>query len=377
VRIGFNAQIISNVDAGVGNYARNLLMHLVNAAPKHEFYIFGSDQYLGELQIPGAYIVPTHQSVHGSFRRILWEQLILPFKTKRHHLDVMVYPDHTAPILIKSCPLMITVHDLAFLALPEAFPSSTRIYKTLALQRSVERVDKIIAVSETTKKECLRLLDVPESKIEVIYRGLESHLKQIHDQSYLAKIRNKLHLHQKFILFVGTLEPRKNIVRLLQAYSLLKKSREIDHRLVIVGQKGWLFTDIFKEIDRLTLNNDVHLLGYVGQDDLVALYNLAEVFIYPSLYEGFGLPPLEAMACGCPVITSNISSLPEITGDAALLVDPYDIEALSDAMFQVVHNIDCRELLREKGFQRVKEFVWQRTAHEMLKVIDELGNEHH
>jgi glycosyltransferase involved in cell wall biosynthesis len=203
-----------------------------------------------------------------------------------------------------------------------------------------------------------------------VYEAAQNNFKRIQVHKILNSIKQKYHLPDRFILFVGTLEPRKNIIRLLEAYARIKD--KLPHKLVIAGTKGWLYQPIFEAVKRLSLRNNVIFLGYVDDGNLPALYNLADLFVYPSIYEGFGLPVLEAMACGIPVITSNVSSLPEVAGDAAVLVDPYNVKELAGAMKHVLTNASLRKQVINKGFQQAKNFSWKKCARETLKVYEEV-----
>jgi glycosyltransferase involved in cell wall biosynthesis len=373
VKIGFNAQIVSGSDAGVATYAKNLIKHLIIENKNHDIYFFGSPEYLSLTDAPRTHLISTSPIVNRGWKRILWEQFALPSKAKRSNIDVMFYPDHTASVFRKHFPNIITIHDLAFLAMPETFPIGKRLYKSVAVRQSIHKADKIIAVSHATKEECIRLLNVPKEKIKVIYNGIDSNFKKINLPDIINNTRKQFGLSKKFILFVGTLEPRKNIIRLIKAFHQLMTAGYIDHKLVIAGKKGWLYSEIFSEVDRLSLNDSVIFLNYITQNDLVNLYSLADMLVYPSLYEGFGFPPLEAMACELPVVASNISSMPEVLGDAALLVDPYSIDDISSAMTKILSDAELRKRLTEKGLQRAKQFSWQMFARELLKVFDEIG----
>jgi glycosyltransferase involved in cell wall biosynthesis len=373
MRIGFNAQILARANAGVATYAKNIIQHLVQRESDHEFYIFGNREFLPPLESRRTRLLSTNAMVKGSWRRILWEQFVLPIKSRRHQVEVMYYPDHTSALIEKTCPEIITIHDLAFLAYPETFATSNRLYKTLAVKRSAQQAERIIVVSQATKQECLRWLEVPETKLRVIHNGISNGFKQIEDKAKLEETQKKFGLNSNFILFVGTLEPRKNLVKLISAYADLRQQKRIEHQLIVVGAKGWLFSEIFASVEKLSLKKQVSFLGYVTEEELVALYNLADVLVYPSLYEGFGFPPLEAMACGCPVVTSKQSSLPEIAGEAARLVDSYDIADIADGIFDVLNDASLRQRLIERGLERVKLFTWARAAQQILQVIDELG----
>jgi glycosyltransferase involved in cell wall biosynthesis len=232
----------------------------------------------------------------------------------------------------------------------------------------------IIAVSENTKKDILNFFPfLEEKKIRVIYEAADDHFTVIQDEKILAGCRQQYHLPPEFILCVGTLEPRKNLVTLLNAFSNVSQKKDIP--LVITGKKGWKYKEIFKTFSNLRLEKKVFFTGYVYQEDLPALYNLATVFVYPSIYEGFGLPPLEAMQCGCPVITSNVSSLPEIVGDAAIKVNPFSVKALEEAIYKLVSNPELRKDYIHTGLKQAEKFSWDKCAQETFQVYQEVLNE--
>ena len=372
MKIGFNAQIISGSDAGVATYAKNLIKHLVRLNSNHELYFFGSPDFLDVTEDGRIHLIPTSRSVNGGWKRILWEQFILPSKVKRNQMDVMFYPDHTGSIFRNLKRTIITIHDLSFMAMPETFPFTTRTYKSLAVQQSIRKADLIIAVSQATKNECIRLLNIPEDKIKVVHNGIDKSFKKNIEKDLLDNARRKFGLFGRFILFVGTLEPRKNIVRIIRAYHHLRNSFHVQQDLVISGKKGWLYSEIFHEVERLRLKKHVHFLDYVTQKDLVSLYSLADMFVYPSLYEGFGFPPLEAMACETPVVSSNISSMPEVLGDAAVLVNPYSVEEITTAMSKVLLDNELRMKLISRGLERVKNLSWEKSSEQLLKVFEEI-----
>lgn len=214
--------------------------------------------------------------------------------------------------------------------------------------------------------DIIRYFKIPENKIKVIYLGVDEDYKPL-SETEIRKVRQKYHLNYPFILYVGSLISHKNIPTLIKAFYKLKKYG-LPHKLVITGKRGWKYKNIFEIISKLNLQKDVVFTGYVQREDLPALYNAADLFVYPSLYEGFGLPPLEAMACGTPVITSNTSSLPEVVGNAGIMVDPYDIDGLAKAMYEVLTNEGLRAELRKRGLERAKMFSWKKTAEETLNV---------
>ena len=376
MKIGINAQILSPVSAGVANYTKNLIKGLIELDSENEYHLFGREEYLREFASKNVKLNFTRVLCQKSPLRILWEQFVLPLRILKKDLNVFHYPDHTLSLLGKVCPTVITIHDLAFLRFPEMFNLSRRIYKSFVIKRSVELADKIITVSEFTKSEAVKLLRVPEEKIRVIYNGVENSFHGVGDEKRLEEIRNRYGLRGRLILFVGTLEPRKNIVRLIKAYNFLRGGHQgWDVTLVIAGAIGWLYDDIFNTVKSLKLEKEVIFLDYVPREDLVYLYNCSSVVVYPSLYEGFGFPPLEAMACGTPVVVSNTSSLSEVVGDAGVYVDPYDVVDIAHGIEKALTDEELRERLIQKGLERAKSFSWEEMARKTLKVYEEVLEE--
>ena len=245
------------------------------------------------------------------------------------------------------------------------------MYRAL-LPRTIKSADKIIAISHHTKNDIIQHFKIPEDKIKVIHLAANKNYKPLQGDK-INKIKQKYDLNCPFILYVGGLAPNKNVKRLIQAFYKLKK-QGINHKLILTGVKRWKYKSIFETIEKLNLQKDVIFTGYVPDEDLPALYNAADLFVYPSLYEGFGLPPLEAMACGTPVITSNTSSLPEVVGDAGIMVNPYDVDELANKMYEVLTNDGLGEELSKKGLERAKLFSWKKCAEEHLKVYEEVYN---
>jgi len=239
--------------------------------------------------------------------------------------------------------------------------------------RTLKTADKIITVSNSTKNDLMNHFNIPKEKIRVIFEAADEKFKSLNNKE-TKEVKYKYHLNFPFILYVGGLAVHKNIPALIKAFYKVKK-KGIQHKLVITGTKRWKYKEIFETIDKLDLQNDVVFTGYVSDEDLPALYNAADLFVYPSIYEGFGLPPLEAMACGTPVITSNTSSLPEVVGDAGIMVDPYDVNGLADAMHEVLANEGLRANMIKNGLERAKMFSWEKCARETLKVYEEVYNQ--
>ncbi len=298
--------------------------------------------------------------------KILWSQFFLPihlyFKTK---IDVFFAPAHYAP---RFCPVpsVVTIHDLSFFYYPNEFRKKDLYQLKNWTDYSIKRATKVISVSKTTKKDIRKFYDVDDSKISIIYNGFEKHKgstgsRNISLEQY--EIEPK-----KFILFVGTLQPRKNITYLIKAFAKFRNANP-HFKLVLVGKKGWLYDDIFAEVIRLNLEKSVLFTGYLTDEEVIKLYKNAFCFVLPSLYEGFGIPVLEAMSNGCPVIASHSSSIPEIGADACLYIDPSDENDLLDKLNDLTHDTDLYAALIKKGYERIKHFSWEKCAKETLEVL--------
>ena len=293
-------------------------------------------------------------------------------------VDVFFSPHIFLSSVSKKCKTVTTFHDLSFEKYPE-FYSANKNYWHFSMnpKKQARKVDKIIAVSESTKNDLIKNYGINPHKIRVIYSGVNQELRIKNYESRITEIRKKYNLPEKYILYLGTLEPRKNIIGLIKAFELLKKNPpsslcergSSDIKLVVAGSKGWLYKDIFKVAENSSVKKDIIFTGFIDDEDKSILYSQAELFIYPSFYEGFGFPPLEAMVCGTPVITSNVSSLPEAVGDAAITINPYNLDELHRAMEMVLNDDKLKNALVEKGFEQVKKFSWQKCARESLDFI--------
>ena len=302
---------------------------------------------------------------------ILWHRLRLPLPAEVFSgaVDLFHSPDFVLPSL-RSARGLITVHDLAFLRVPECADPGLRAYLSQAVPRSLARADHILADSQNTKRDLIELLDVPAGRISVVPAGVEPRFRPIEDEAERQQVRQRYELDKPFILSLGTLEPRKNYARLIEAYARLRRQMPHAPDLIIVGGKGWLYEEIFAAA-RKWGHGGVRFLGFVPDEDLPALYSLAALFVFPSLYEGFGIPPLEAMACGTPVVCSDRPSLPETANDAALMVDAEDVERLAAAMRRVLEDEALRARLVEKGFAQAQRFTWEKAAQRLLTVYQE------
>lgn len=366
-RVGLGAQLVSAVEsfrnAGVSHYVHNLLLHLPVADPLLDYVAFLPDR---TTHYPGWACRGAAWGTRSPLSRILWEQLAQPTAARRERLCLLHAPVNIAPALV-SCPVVVTVHDLSFFLFPQFFRPPNRVYQQVFTRATAQNVEHIIAVSQSTRADVCRILGVPPGRVTVVPNGVDAEMRPLSPEQVQA-FRVKKGLPERIILFVGTLEPRKNIPNLLEAYSLLRRESRVDHHLVIVGGKGWYFDEIEETSAQLGLGDEVIFPGFVPQAELPYWYNAADLFVFPSLYEGFGLPPLEAMACGTPVIVSTSSSLPEVVGDAGLLVDARDPRSLAEAMRSVAEDRGRREQLALAGLGRARTFSWHETARQTAAV---------
>ncbi len=366
-----NAQILSPVagyrQAGVSGYIERLLRQLLPLSPADRWTVY-TPAGIAPARLAAAAnttLCPSALPTTNPLVRILWEQLCAPLLLVRDRPAVLFCPLNVVP-LAAPCPTVVTIHDLAFLRLPERFRPAKRRDLTQLTSLSVRRARHVITVSDFTRREVIELLHVPPERVTAIPNGRDETLVPP-GPAAVAAFRQHHALPPEFLLFVGTLEPRKNLLTLLRAYAQLRDRLALP--LIIAGGKGWLYEPIFALVKELELEDRVRFTGYVDQADLPLWYGAATASLYPSLYEGFGFPPLESMQCGTPVITSNTTSLPEVVGDAALLVDPHDIAALAAALLRISTDPALRADLRTRGLQRAQHFDWQHTAAATLAVL--------
>lgn len=363
IHLGVNAHLLSVAasyrSAGINGYIQNLIRHLPGADPGFRYTVFLSERgYAGTAGLTLSFSrLPTHRPAV----RFLWEQAVQPWVVRRNGLDLLHSPALVGPML-GGRPFVVTVHDLSYYLYPETFRAANRSYLQLLGRQSVRRARRVIAVSQSTKDDLVKHYGLPATRVDVVYHGVDEAFCPLPAEE-VATFRARQGLPERFLLFVGTLEPRKNVVRLVEAYAILPQTSP---PLVLVGGKGWFYEQVFRRVEELGLASRVHFAGYVPAADLPAWYNAAEVLVYPSLYEGFGLPLLEAMACGTPVISSTASSLPEVVGDAGLLVDPVDVEGLAAAMERVLRDASARERMRAAGLHRAQRFTWEDAARQTV-----------
>lgn len=367
--IGWNASLLRGEMTGVETYIYRILRALGNTKARNNLRLFGPVKSLyRDIGFEGD---PPDSAPGSKLWRILWEQTALPLKAYSEGVDLLHCPTHLVPLWNRS-KTVVTVHDLAFEHFPGSYERHVRAFLRKAVPLSLNRADAIIAVSENTKEDLENIYGIDPAKVRVIYNGVNSEFREIEGSEEINRLKKEYELPKKFILYLGTLEPRKNIKRIIKAYRAYRDNERTKTKLVVAGGKGWLYEDIFELVEEEGLGSEVVFTGYVENEELVSLYNLAESLIFPSLYEGFGFPVLEAMACGTPVITSNVSSLPEVAGEAAILVDPREVEEIVKGISLVLHDRDLRNELVEKGKKRAAEFTWEKSARGHLEVYREL-----
>jgi glycosyltransferase involved in cell wall biosynthesis len=373
MKIGIISERLNRPLTGVGNYTYYLIKELSMIYDKRDVYLidYMDDKIFTDVNKITIKFPLKNISKNSYY---FWHiYLQLKIKKNNLNLDIIHSPENAALFVkLKHQKKIITVHDIIAYLFPESVTLITRLRYKLLLSRTLKTTDKIIAVSNSTKKDLMNYFNIPAEKISVVLEAADEKFKPLNPEE-VSDVKQKNNLNFPFILYVGNLAKHKNIPMLIEAFYKIKK-KNIECKLVIAGKKEWEYKEIFETVDKLNLQNNVVFTGYVLDEDLPALYNAADLFVYPSLYEGFGLPPLEAMACGTPVITSNTSSLPEVVGNAGIMVDPYDVDGLADAMHKVLSNEGLREDMIKRGLERAKMFSWEKCARETLKVYEEVYN---
>jgi len=363
VHIGLDARLIYYRKGGIARYTIRLARGLARVDSENTYWLLQHRRHQE----------PIVQA--ANFRRVsMWtpthhrlEQLMLWLELRKLHLDVLHSPDFIPPLHDVGARRVITVHDLAFLRYPYLLTRAAARYYG-QIDRAVRVADHIIAVSQSTKQDLINLLGVAESRITVIYEAADEVFRPLPREEAAAEVKRRYNIPPEYILFVGTIEPRKNLNTLILAYHALLNEHHLDPPLVFAGEHGWLAEEVYSLVEELDLQDQVFFLGRVSTAELVYLYNAARLYAHPALYEGFGLPPLEAMACGTPAVVSNVSSLPEVVGNAALLVEPTNVEAWTVALHRLLTDNALWEELRQEGLERAKLFSWERTARETLAV---------
>jgi glycosyltransferase involved in cell wall biosynthesis len=369
--IGIISSFIDEMSGGIGVYTYNLIKNLNIIDKKNDYHLIHYMEKNDRIyRDNNDIIIPKLNFMNkmvGSYS--IWRYYILPSKMKQLKIDMVHDPYELGPLSF-NMPFkkVVTIHDLSPIIFPKLFKWGDVMIHKLLFKKTVNSLDKIITISEHSKKDIMDYLHVPEEKIDVVYLGKDPIFEPMGVQE-VQDIYKRYGITSKFILTVGGIHPIKNISNLLKSFYKLKKSG-LEHKLVVVGNKMDKWETVFEKVQDLNLKDQVIFTGVVPLQDLAKLYNAAELFVYPCLYAGFGLPPLESMACGTPVVTSNNSSIPEVVGKAGVLIDPYNVQELAEAMENVLMDIELQEELKKKGLKRSELFNWKDTAAETLKIYE-------
>ncbi len=368
MRIAIDARKLH--DFGIGTYVRNLLRQLARQDQATDYVVLCRPQdreYVAEL---GANLRAVPESAPPYSVR---EQYRLPLVLTRERITLFHAPHYVLPLLTP-CRSVVTIHDCIHLMFPQYLPNRLAYaYARTVLWAAVRRSDRILTVSETSKRDILRFFNVSAAKVEVIPNGIDDRFNRVPSADEVARVRERYQLHDPFLLYAGNIKPHKNLERLIAAFHLVRQRGFDQLKLLIIGNEVSKYPTLRHTVHHHKLHTQVRFLGFVPDQMLAILYRLADVFVFPSLYEGFGLPPLEAMASGTPVVTSNVSSLPEVVGDAALLVDPYDPGSIADAIERLLTDPALRADLAARGLVRARAFSWERSVRRIREIYQEVG----
>ena len=367
MRIAIDARKLR--DYGIGTYIRNLLRHLARLDDRSEYVVICREEdctFVSELG--ENFRAVAERSGSYSVR----EQFAVPLDLRREGADLFHAPHYVLPALTP-CRSVVTIHDCIHLRFPQYLPNRLGYaYARSSLWVAAHRSARVLTVSEASKRDILQYFDVPESKVAVIPNAIDERFSEAPPPDEVVRVQERYQLYDPFILYAGNIKPHKNLERLIEAFHTLRRG-ELEHvKLLIIGDEISKYATLRRSVHRYQLHKHVRFFGFVPDATLAILYRLARVFVFPSLYEGFGLPPLEAMASGTPVVTSNVSALPEVVGDAAMLIDPYQPEAIAGAIRRVLTDDRLREDMRERGLARARQFSWDRSVQRVREIYGEV-----
>jgi glycosyltransferase involved in cell wall biosynthesis len=367
LRIAIDARKIH--DYGIGTYVRNVIRQLARQDRTSEYVLLCHPDDCQAVNALGENFraIPDRARPYS-----IREQISVPMDLRREGVQLFYAPHYVLPPLVP-CRSVVTIHDCIHLMFPQYLPNRLAWgYARTVMWAATHRSDRVLTVSESSKRDILRFFHIPPEKIDVIYNGIDDRFWTAPPEDLIVKVRERYQLTDPFLLYVGNIKPHKNVERLIEAFHRLRDQGFQDLKLLIIGDQVSKYAGLRRAVHRHHLHKHVRFLGFVPTEMLAVLYRLAAVFVFPSLYEGFGLPPLEAMASGTPVVTSNVSSLPEVAGDAALLVDPRDPEAIAGAVRMVLTDRTLREDLRRRGLARARDFSWERSVARMRQIYAEV-----
>ena len=363
MRIAIDARKLH--DFGIGTYIRNLLKYLARLDGDTEYVLLCKPQDVTVVDR----LAPNFRALPETSRPYsVAEQFLMPARLLTQNVSLFHAPHYVLPPLVP-CRAVVTIHDCIHLMFPQYLPNRlAHGYARANLWAAAKRAERILTVSETSKADILRYCDVPADRIIVVYNAIDERFATPPDDEAVARVRERYRLDGPFALYVGNIKPHKNLERLIDAFDLVRRGGFERLELLIIGDQISKYPRLRRAVDQHKLHKHVRFLGFVADDTLAALYRLATVFVFPSLYEGFGLPPLEAMASGTPVVTSNRSSLPEVVGDAAVLVDPYSAASIAEGIQTVLSDAGLRRALSARGLARAREFSWEASVRRIHEV---------
>lgn len=357
-------------DFGIGTYTRNLIRHLARIDRDNEYILLCQ---AADLDI-AAELGPNFRTVlEPSPNYSLREQFHVPWILRREQPDIFHAPHYVLPPAV-GCRSIVTIHDCIHLMFPQYLPHrAAYVYAKASMWAAARRSSRILTVSEASKRDIVRFFNVPPEKIVVVHNAIDERFRLPPSEEAIARVRERYQLNRRFVLYAGNIKPHKNLVRLIEAFAALRARGFDDLTLLIIGDEISKLPALRHAVHRHKLHKHVRFLGYLSDDMLAILYRLATVFVFPSLYEGFGLPPLEAMASGTPVVTSNVSSLPEVTGGAAVLVDPYSVDSIMDGIERVLTDPALHSELSASGIARSRDFSWERSIAKTRQIYEDVA----
>ncbi len=370
MRIGINTLfMIPGLVGGSETQLRNLVSKLASIDPDNEYILFTNTENSGSFNLEEPNFLEVRCPIPARFRpaRILWEQFILPIQCQWHRIDLLHSPGYVCPIALP-CPSVVSIHDMNYFLFPQDWSKLALWVLKILVPLSARSSSQIIAVSQSSKRHIMKILKIPEDKINVTYNGVDKIFHPHHSRREILEMKNRMGIKGNFILSVAFSHPHKNLRRLLQAYYMLRKDKGITHQLLLAGNPGRDHLELVRTVRKLGIDQELIFTGYLPGHQMPLVYQAADLFVFPSLYEGFGLPILESMACGTPVVSSNAASLPEVVGKAGILVDPYHIDGMAGAMYQVLSDKNLAQDLIKKGLRQSKRFSWVQTAKDTLAV---------
>ncbi len=379
MHIGINAQLLSFSQSyrngGVSRYIRYLLTELAKHPGSHQYTVFvnGQDviEQLGAMHEQITYVSAPWSETQPT-TRVAWEQFTLPVEIRKRGITVLHSPVNVLPEWIpQRCATVVTLHDLAFLRFPAVLTQAKRLYHRTFTIRSLQRATELITVSDSTKRDAHELVGIPNERMHTVYTCIDERFSSVVNDKQVQAFQERQKLKSGYLLYLGTLEPRKNILAIIDAYAQLRKNHHIQEKLVLAGGKGWLYDTIFEKVQQLGLVEDVVFPGFVADSEQILWYHAASAFVYPSLYEGFGIPVTEALACGVPVVTSDVSSLPEAGLGIALSVDPSNIDVLSEAIYKALTDSQFRDRCHTAASTVIQTFSARRMVEQTIAVYEQ------